>query len=38
MNSHDWIGGISNLEFESDNLKASVGVDLRNYKGYHYRV
>jgi outer membrane cobalamin receptor len=38
MNSHDWIGGISNLEFESDNLKASIGVDLRNYKGYHYRV
>jgi len=38
MNSHDWIGGISNLEFESDNLRASVGVDLRNYKGYHYRV
>jgi len=38
MNSHDWIGGISNLEFESDNLKASVGVDLRNYKGYHYRA
>ena len=38
MNSHDWIGGISNLEFESDNLKASIGVDLRNYKGYHYRA
>jgi outer membrane cobalamin receptor len=38
MNSHDWIGGISNLEFESNNIKASLGVDLRNYKGYHYRV
>ena len=38
MNSHDWIGGISNLEFESNNIKASLGVDLRNYKGYHYRA
>ena len=24
MNSHDWIGGISNLEFESNNIKASL--------------
>ena len=38
MDSHDWIGGISNLEFESNNIKASLGVDLRNYKGYHYRA
>ena len=38
MNSHNWVGGISNLEFESNNLKASIGVDLRNYKGYHYRA
>ena len=38
MNSHDWIGGISNLEGQFGNLKASIGVDLRSYKGYHYRV
>lgn len=38
MNSHDWVGAISNLEYNKDNIRASVGVDLRNYKGYHYRV
>ena len=38
MNSHDWFGAISNLEYEKDNLRASVGFDLRNYTGYHYRV
>ena len=38
MNSHDWIGVISNLEYTEDNLRASVGIDLRNYKGYHYRA
>ncbi|MGR3812065.1 TonB-dependent receptor [Jiulongibacter sp. NS-SX5] len=38
MNSHDWIGGISSLEGNFDNIRASIGVDLRNYKGYHYRV
>jgi outer membrane cobalamin receptor len=38
MNSHDWIGGISNLEYESGNWKTSIGVDLRSYTGYHYRV
>lgn len=38
MNSHDWVGAISNLEIESGNFKYSIGVDLRNYKGYHYRV
>lgn len=38
MNSHDWIGAISNLEYNSGNLRASVGVDLRRYKGYHYRA
>ena len=38
MNSHDWVGAISNLEMESGNFKYSIGVDLRNYKGYHYRV
>ena len=38
MNSHDWIGVISNLEYTKDNLRASVGIDLRNYKGYLYRA
>ena len=38
MNSHDWVGAISNLEYTKDNLRASVGIDLRNYKGYHYRA
>ena len=38
MNSHDWVGLISNLEYESGNWKTSIGVDLRNYTGYHYRV
>ena len=38
MNSHDWIGAISNLEGEFGQFKASIGVDLRSYKGYHYRV
>ena len=38
MNSHDWVGPISNLEYEKGNWKTSIGIDLRNYKGYHYRV
>ena len=38
MNSHDWVGGISNLNFKGEKMRYSIGVDLRNYKGYHYRV
>lgn len=38
MNSHDWIGAISNLEYNSGKLRASIGLDLRRYKGYHYRA
>lgn len=38
MNSHDWIGGISSLEGNFDKIRASIGIDLRSYKGYHYRV
>ena len=38
MNSHDWVGAISNLNIESGNFTYSLGVDLRSYKGYHYRV
>jgi outer membrane cobalamin receptor len=38
MNSHDWVGAISNLEIDSGKFKYSIGVDLRSYTGYHYRV
>jgi hypothetical protein len=38
MNSHDWVGAISNLEYDKDKIRASVGIDLRKYKGYHYRT
>jgi outer membrane receptor protein involved in Fe transport len=38
MNSHDWYGAISNLEGQFGKLRTSIGVDLRTYKGYHYRV
>jgi len=38
MNSHDWVGGISNLEGQYGKFRTSIGVDLRQYKGYHYRV
>ena len=38
MNSHDWVGGISNLEGQFGNWKTSIGVDLRKYTGQHYRV
>ena len=38
MNSHNWIGGISNLEGQFGKFKTSIGVDLRSYTGYHYRV
>jgi len=39
MNSHDWVGAISNLEKDlGDGFRASIGIDLRSYKGYHYRV
>src|SRR6056300_1249296 len=38
MNSHDWVGGISNLEGQFGKWKTSIGVDLRSYTGYHYRT
>lgn len=37
MNSHDWVGAISALEINSGNFRYSIGVDLRDYTGYHYR-
>lgn len=38
MNSHNWIGGISTLDYEAGNFRYSLGIDLRKYTGYHYRV
>ena len=38
MNSHNWYGVISNLEYTTCNFKMSAGVDLRDYTGYHYRA
>ena len=38
MNSHNWVGAISNLEYKVGDFTMSAGVDLRNYTGYHYRV
>jgi hypothetical protein len=38
MNSHDWVGAISNLNITKGNMRYSLGIDLRNYTGYHYRA
>ncbi len=38
MNSHNWYGAISNLDYSAGNFRYSIGVDLRKYTGYHYRV
>ncbi len=39
MNSHNWYGLISNFNHEfNENLTFDFGVDLRTYKGIHYRV
>ena len=38
MNSHDWVGAISNFNYRSGNMRYSFGIDLRNYTGYPYRV
>lgn len=38
INSHNWFGVLANLSNElSENLTLDVGVDLRSYKGIHYR-
>lgn len=38
INSHNWFGVLSNLSNKlSDNLTLDVGIDLRSYKGIHYR-
>lgn len=38
MNSHNWFGLISNLDITSGNFTYSLGIDLRDYTGYHYRA
>ena len=38
MNSHDWVGAISNFNYRSGNMRYSFGIDIRDYTGYHYRV
>ena len=38
VNSHNWYGLLANFNTEvSDKLILDFGVDLRTYKGYHYR-
>ncbi|OYT10498.1 MAG: TonB-dependent receptor [Bacteroidetes bacterium 4572_112] len=38
MNNHFWTGAISTLKYKlSDNLKLIAGIDVRHYKGEHYR-
>ncbi len=38
MNSHNWFGGIANFHTDIDeNWSWDIGVDLRSYKGIHYR-
>ncbi len=38
MNNHAWYGVVSNLKKKlSENLNLNVGLDIRSYKGDHYR-
>jgi len=38
VNNHAWYGAVSNLKHElTDNLSLNVGLDLRSYKGTHFR-
>jgi len=38
VNSHNWYGLLANLNNRiSDKLTIDFGIDLRQYKGYHYR-
>ena len=38
MNEHNWLGVLSTLTHDfSDNLKLLGGVDVRHYRGLHYR-
>ncbi|WP_339697205.1 TonB-dependent receptor [uncultured Marixanthomonas sp.] len=38
INSHNWYGILANLNTElNENLVLDFGIDLRTYKGFHYR-
>ncbi|WP_281336713.1 TonB-dependent receptor [Flavobacterium eburneipallidum] len=38
MNNHEWYGVVSNLKTNiTENLSLNLGLDLRTYKGTHYR-
>ena len=38
MNNHFWTGAISTLKYSlTDNMKLIAGIDMRHYKGEHYR-
>lgn len=38
INSHDWYGGIINLNQKiNENLTLDLGLDARTYRGYHYQ-
>ncbi len=37
INSHDWYGGIVNLDKKVNNLSLNFGLDLRTFKGIHVR-
>ncbi len=38
VNSHNWFGLISNFETKlSESITLDLGIDLRTYKGFHYR-
>lgn len=37
INSHDWYGGIINLDKKINNFSFDFGLDLRTYKGIHVR-
>ncbi|WP_317044355.1 TonB-dependent receptor [Flavobacterium hercynium] len=38
VNNHAWYGAVSNLKNQlTDNLSLNVGLDLRSYKGTHFR-
>ena len=38
MNSHNWVGAISKLNIQKGKMRYSLGIDLRDYTGYHYRA
>ncbi len=38
VNSHNWFGLLANFNHKlSENLTMDAGIDLRSYKGFHYR-